>query len=251
MAVQDGLAEHSMEPSSQGAALKQLRTEQESSLGDIIQSLEHDILFGVLRPRERLVEDVLMLRFFASRHAVRQALIELERIGIVTRTPNRGASVRDFTAEEVEEIAELREILHRRAAQRMLLPADRNLLNRLVAIQRCHDKAVVRRDLRAIDDANHAFHTALFGACGNKLLSDAIGHYSYLSRATRLYPVLDPEVLETVRLEHWAMIGALKTCNRKELVRLVVGHIQHAKRLYLNFRRATDAKPARRPERTD
>ena len=89
-----------------------------------MSALEFDILFGRLKPRERLVEDVLMQRFDAKRHAVRQALAELEHIGIVTREPNRGAAVRDFTAQEVEEICELREILQRRAAQRMPLPAD-------------------------------------------------------------------------------------------------------------------------------
>ena len=83
-----------------------------------------DLRVGNLMPRERLVEDVLMQRFSAKRHTVRQALVELERMGIVTRTPNRGAAVRDFTALEVEEIAEVRATLHRRAAQRMKLPAD-------------------------------------------------------------------------------------------------------------------------------
>ena len=98
-----------------------------------MRALEFDILFGKLRPRERLVEDALMQRFAAKRHVIRQALGELERMGIVTRARNRGAAVRDFTAEEVNEIAELRETLQRRAAQRMPLPGDPLLVSRLEA----------------------------------------------------------------------------------------------------------------------
>ncbi|MGH6816871.1 MAG: GntR family transcriptional regulator [Hyphomicrobiaceae bacterium] len=208
----------------------------EVSAGGIVRGLEFDILFGSLLPRERLVEDALMQRFGAKRHSVRRALLELERMGIVTRAPNRGASVRDFTAEEVEELAEVRETLHRRAVRRMQLPAEKALIDRLQEIQHRHDKAVAARDPRAIDAANETFHDTLFGACGNKLLAEAIGRYAYLSRATRLYPLVDPELLETLRHEHWAMIHALQSGDRRQLTRLVVDHIQHSKKLYLRIR---------------
>ena len=92
-----------------------LDEQREPSAHDVARALEFDILFGGLRPRERLVEEPLMQRFGAKRHAVRQALLDLEHIGIVVRSPNRGAAVRDFSAEEVEEITEVRETLHRRA----------------------------------------------------------------------------------------------------------------------------------------
>ena len=209
---------------------------QSSELDAIVQSLEFDILFGVLRPRERLIEDQLIQRFAAKRHVVRQALSELEHMGIVIRAPNRGASVRDFTVEEVEEIAEVRETLHRRAIQRMPLPADAKLLSTLERIQQRHDKAVASRDPRAIDIANEAFHATLFSACGNRTLDAAIRHYAYLSRATRLYPLLDAELLETLRGEHWAMIDALATGDRRQLSNLVVEHIQHSKRMYIKVR---------------
>lgn len=202
--------------------------------------MEFDILFGKLRPRERLVEDELIQRLGAKRHIARQALTELEKIGIVVRTPNRGAMVRDFTAKEVEEIAEIRETLQHRAAQRMRLPADSELIATLEALQRRHDDAVTSRDPRAIDEANEAFHTTFFSACGNQYLSDAIAHYAYLSRAMRLYPMVDPELLETIRSEHWAMIEALRTGDRTTLMSLVVEHIQHSKKIYLEVRKSLE-----------
>lgn len=205
-------------------------------------ALEFDILFGRFRPRERLVEDALMQRFNAKRHVVRQALVELEHIGIVTREPNRGAAVRDFTAQEVEEVCEIREVLQRRAAQRMRLPADPALIAALEAIQRRHDKAVAHGDPRAIDRANEEFHKTLFGACGNSQLSAAVDHYAYLTRAMRLYPLVDRDLLQVLRDEHRAMIEALKSGNRKLLMSLVVDHIQHSKKLYLKVRRGLQTR---------
>lgn len=212
----------------------------EASQDRLVQTLEAEILFGRLRPRERLVEDSLIQRFRAKRHVVRQSLAELERMGIVVRVPNRGAMVRDFSAREVEEIAEIREILQRQAAQRMPLPGSAELIEELREAQHGHDRAVVSRDPRAIDLANEAFHTLLFGACGNAHLTEAIAQYAYLSRAMRLYPMVDPSLLETLRAEHWSMIEAIRTGDRPRLMALVVGHIQHSKAIYLEVRRSLD-----------
>lgn len=216
---------------------------------EIVRNLEFDILFGGLRPRERLVEDDLIQRFRAKRHVVRHALTELQRMGIVVRIPNRGAMVRDFTAKEVEEIAEIREVLQRRAAERIRLPPEPVLLSDLEALQRRHDAAVAARDPRRIDAANEAFHARFFDACGNTVLSEAIAHYAYLSRAMRLYPMVDADLLETLRREHWAIIEALRSADRAALTALVVNHIQHSKRIYLQVRNAAwDAGPSAPPQ---
>jgi DNA-binding GntR family transcriptional regulator len=170
-------------------------TEAQGTAGEVVRALEFDILFGRLKPRERLVEDQLMARFGAKRHAVRRALDELERMGVVVRAPNRGATVRDFTAQEVEEIYELRELLQRQAAQRMPLPGDGGLIAGLSEIQRRHDAAVAANDLRLVDQVNDAFHKLFFSACGNRHLAEAIAHYYQLTRAMRVYPIADPASL--------------------------------------------------------
>ena len=145
---------------------------------EAVRALEFDILFGRLKPRERLVEDALMARFSAKRHVVRRALDELAQMGIVVRSPNRGATVRDFTAQEVEDAYELRDILQRGATQRMPLPADRSMVAGLTAIQRRHDAAVEAADLRLVDQVNDAFHRLMFGACGNVQLAESIARYA-------------------------------------------------------------------------
>ena len=211
-----------------------------------MRHIESDILFGRLKPRERLIEDALMQRLQAKRYVIRQALTELERMGIVTRTANRGAAVRDFTTEEVEEIAELRGVLHRHAVQRIKLPASEALMARLDTIQREHDAAVSARDPQRIDVANKAFHATIFNACGSTHLANAIAHYAYLSRAMPPYPHVDPVLLETLRGEHWAIIEALRTGDRRALSRLVVDHIQHSKRIYLAARRELPSSAATR-----
>ncbi len=212
----------------------------EATVGSVVRALEFDILFGRLKPRERLVEDALMARFDVKRHVIRRALDELERIGVVVRERNRGAAVRDFTAREVEDVYELRELLQRHAVHRMPLPVSADHVARLKEIQSRHDAAVAAGDLRTVDQVNDAFHEVFFSVCGNRQLADAIAHYMQLTRAMRVYPMADPVSLAKLRDEHWAMIRALEEGDRGALVRLVVQHLQPSKAAYLAMRRLVD-----------
>src|SRR5262245_43299236 len=68
---------------------------------EVVRALEEDIIFGRLQPGEKLTEDALLARFPVSRHFVRQAIGQLERIGLVIRERNKTASVRMVTPTEV------------------------------------------------------------------------------------------------------------------------------------------------------
>ncbi len=206
----------------------------------VVRALEEDIIFARILPRERLVEDALMARFGAKRHVVRQALTELERMGIVRRIPNKGAVVRDFSIDEVEQIYEMRSVLHERAARRMPLPGGAELVAALSTLHARHVEAARAGQLRSVYHLNNAFHDTLFGACGNPYLAETISHFAWLAHAIRSYRMADPELLTLAQAEHAAMIEALRTGDREGLVRLCVAHIEPAKATYL----ATARTPA-------
>jgi DNA-binding GntR family transcriptional regulator len=209
-------------------------------LEEVTRRLELDIVFGRLRPRERLVEEELMMRTGAKRHQVRSALAHLEQLGIVERRPNRGASVRDFSPLEVEELYEMRGALHRLAVERMELPFCADRLSRLRAIQARHDAAVREARLEAVLDANNAFHEELFDGCANRYIAEAIRRHAFLAHAIRSYRMADRAMLEQARAEHVAMIEAGACGDREALTSLCVKHIEPSKRAYLEMRGAAD-----------
>ena len=98
------------------------------STADIVRDLGEDIVFGVFHPKERLTEEDLIARFGLKRHVVREALTQLDLMGLVVRVPNRGAYVRELTPKEVIEIYEVREILEVAAALRTPLPAPKEVI---------------------------------------------------------------------------------------------------------------------------
>ncbi len=198
----------------------------------IVLELEERIVLGRFRPRQRLVEDDLMALWDAKRHTVREALAEVERMGLVRRTPNKGAEVRDFSTREIEDIYALRILLEGAAAERIVDAAPEDLPEQLRTIQALHDAAVHSGDLHAAFRANQTFHTALFAACGNLALAEAIEEQARRVHGVRFHSLLSPKLLEHARCEHWAMIQAVEARDREALVSLCREHLPPSREAY-------------------
>lgn len=76
-----------------------------------VDALRTAILNGDVVPGQRLVEPELAESFGVTRAAMRAALIDLEREGLVERIPYRGARVRVVSIEEAVAITECRMVL--------------------------------------------------------------------------------------------------------------------------------------------
>ena len=199
----------------------------------VTDTLEEEIVLGVLHPRERLVEDDLCERFVLKRHVARLVLAELEQRGLIERRKNVGALVKSYTPREVMELYAVREILETSAAQRIALPVQAEQLAELFEIQKAHDAAAQAGDLRAMFRSNMAFHRALFALSDNLVLTEAIREYERRTHAIRSASLLFPHYLEKARTEHHAMLEALAGQDRLKLVDLCREHLVPARDAYL------------------
>ena len=206
---------------------------REEEQAEVIRRLEEDIIFGRFAPGSRLVEDTLMTRYGASRHFVRQALFQLERQGIVLREKNIGATVRFYSAEEVRQIYEVREMLTRQAALMIALPAPAHLIAELTGLHRQYCVRADAKDLRGIHEANDAFHMALFSACGNPYLVRSLQDYMNITLPMRAKNLADKEGLAQSRRQHELMIELLRGRDSWAFAQLCVDHMQYSKSDYL------------------
>lgn len=219
----------------QGTAESERRREGATAdlVREVVRHLEEDIVFRVLHPRERLVEDDLMKRFGVRRHVVRQALAELELDGLVERKHNIGAQVRALTPKEVVELYALREILETSCARLIPVPVAPAQLSAIDAIQRQHAAAVKNNDVRAVFRANLAFHEAVFRLSGNDALVGAIIDYARQTHPVRLSTLVSADYLHQARDDHEDMLEALRAGNREALVVLCSRHLGPAREAYL------------------
>jgi DNA-binding GntR family transcriptional regulator len=201
----------------------------------IVRALEEDIIFGRLAPGARLTEDSLLSRFPVTRHFVRQALVQLEQMGVVVRERNKGATVRSLTPDEVQQIYAVRELVQRQAALLIPLPAPQSLVDELLAIHKDHGEHIESGYLRGVHETNDRFHLTLFGACGNKYLVQTIELYMRYSLPVRANSMADRAALDISHSQHRLMIEMLAGRDNWVLAQLCVDHLQPSKRRYIDL----------------
>jgi DNA-binding GntR family transcriptional regulator len=201
----------------------------------IVRALEEDIIFGRLAPGSRLTEDSLLSRFPVTRHFVRQALVQLEQMGIVVRERNKGATVRSLTPDEVQQIYAVRELVQRQAALMIPLPAPQRLIDDLLEIHAEHGAHIESGYLRGVHETNDRFHLTLFGACGNKYLVQTIELYMRYSLPVRANSMSERASLDISHSQHKLMIDMLSGHDNWLLAQLCVDHLQPSKRRYIGL----------------
>lgn len=140
----------------------------------IVQEIRQAILNRSLSPGERLVERTLAERLGTSLTATREALIQLETEGLITKKPNATTHVTKLTTHEVEQIYAVRRILERYAFQEAARLADAKAI---AIFQKFHNEAaeVARNgDAIAYISADLKWHESVWDATRNTCLADTL-----------------------------------------------------------------------------
>jgi DNA-binding GntR family transcriptional regulator len=219
------------------------QTEEKAAWQHVAEELQRDVIAGRLQPREHLVEDEVMQRFGASRYAVRRAFDELQQLGLVTRAENRGTRIRGYSPQEVFDLYDLRELLETGAALRLPMPAPASFVDELVRIQKQHDAASRKADLYRMHQMNEAFHTRLFSACPNRLLTESIKAHSLQVQPVRMRFMHDGQRRVEAGQEHWEMIDAIKAGDSKLLARICGRHLSLSKAAYMRTHPLIETQP--------
>lgn len=198
----------------------------------LIEELENDIIFGVFAPGSRIIEDRVMERYSAKRHAVRNAFAVLESRGLLVHWPNRGVEVVDFTPDEVDALYEVRIVLETAAANRTKLPCPVELTDRLADIARRHAKATENKDFRAVFRLNLEFHEIQYSCCGNPRLAELIGSHARAAQPIRVVKYDDADHMRTVVAQHLDIVEAMRGTSSEALVQAVRAHLPASAKAY-------------------
>nr|WP_314143036.1 GntR family transcriptional regulator [uncultured Rhodococcus sp.] len=139
------------------------------------RQVRSEVLSGALEPGSRVVEETLCARLGISRAPVREALRLLAEQGLVEHLPRRGFRVTVWSAEDILELFELRQVLERHALERALPLAsspDGAFAPVRTALDEMRD-ADARGDTLEKDDAHRRFHEAIVALAGSRQLDMA------------------------------------------------------------------------------
>lgn len=147
------------------------KTSEVSGVEKIAETLRRAIFQGAFLPGDQLKEVALSRSLGVSRGSVREALRILATEKLVVHLPNKGASVRKLSLDEIEDIFLTRHILEIKACECIPEASERLLL----ALKDCTDayEAVANQDDPVvIANAHINYHKALVGLTGSLKLAE-------------------------------------------------------------------------------
>ncbi|AMJ60278.1 GntR family transcriptional regulator [Bosea sp. PAMC 26642] len=140
------------------------------------ERIRSDIVFGKLRPGQRLTLEKLRPLYGVSVSTLREIFSRLTPEGLVTAEGQRGFQVAACSAEDLREIAALRLLIEKDALAKSFLAGDMEWEGRVVSAH--HKLARLEAGLLSGDVSrtqqwkryDWEFHQALVSACGSKAL---------------------------------------------------------------------------------
>jgi DNA-binding GntR family transcriptional regulator len=194
---------------------------------EVVKHLLGEIFDGRLPAGSRLVVQKLSARFGISSTPVREALVELESVGVVEISHNRGAVVRPFGPEQLREIYQLRRILEAEAARaacgKMEQAELARLRKELLALAQDHVESAPWS--AAAMDVDCRLHHLIATHCGSDRLAGEIARYNVLVQGGRELVGNQRQAQDKAVQDHIAILDALLANNADESARQMARHI--------------------------
>jgi DNA-binding GntR family transcriptional regulator len=147
-----------------------------------------DIILGVFKPGERLVETQLATDMGVSRGPIRTTLQLLEQEGLVVSMSNGGTKVVGFTRKNAEDMFDFRLLMERKALELAIenpLTNFHPLLNVIDSMQMIHKKGPLDHLTDTITSIDIQFHRSILVMAENQSMLQA-----WNTMANVLYTVL-------------------------------------------------------------
>ena len=216
------------------------RTSSQGVVREIYTTLLDRIVKSEYPENQWLREEAIAKEFGVSRSPVRRALRLLHQDGMVDLVPKRGARLFPFTADDIEDIYEIRKTLESLAIQ----VGIQNL-----SIQRLLSLRNQIQALREVDDPEEhtridgVLHSYLIEASGRRRLVSMLNELYRLSQSLRQIGLRDRNNRLATIDEHSGIIDALTVRDLDQATTLLVRHIENSKaRLLMDVTR-TDERP--------
>lgn len=181
----------------------------DSLVGKIAAEVTRRILDGELAPGADLNSVELAARFGSSRTPVREALMLLEKEGLVEIPPRRRPRVARITWRDIEELYHIRAELNSMKIRLFVANASAEAMQEAQAIWERVRAFAQRKDLDAFVRERMRLHDHWAANCGNATLQKMLATWRMRLNLRRMV-VMKPEHMERSVLDHHRLMIALE-----------------------------------------
>ena len=176
-------------------------------------------------PGEILSETKLMKELSIGRTPIREALIRLENESFVRIFPKRGVFVADISVQEINDVFGMLYILEPIAAVEAIKTADRETLQKYLALFEDSDSSNYEKNYFEID---YDFHYLINSSSRNHLLTEVL--MDLYARNTRIRHSTHKRCMASTKLEHAGIIRAILSENPALVEIRMQEHIENGRR---------------------
>jgi DNA-binding GntR family transcriptional regulator len=205
----------------------------ESLTSKVVKALRAAILGGEIAPGERLSVPDLARRLGVSRTPAREALLVLEREGLVESRPRLGTVVLSGGKQGLKQLFELREALDGMAAR---LAAGAFSDAQSVALSQIvddHRLAIARKDMERHIALDVQFHASIREGCGNAYLRESLLQIErrimlFMRAFSALPRAMGPEVIR----DHGEIAEAIGAGDGSKAEAAARRHVRNVRKFY-------------------
>ena len=195
----------------------------------LLSKLQRDILTGKYRPGEKLTEQNLCKEYGVSRTPIREALRQLETDGLVENILNRGSFVIGLSAQDYEDMFDLRKAYEIQAVRWGIERITDEEMDKLEETFEFMEFYTMRGDLDKMLVINAGFHQVIYEASHNRMLQKTLTGYQTFLKYQGLNSVYGENYLATVLEEHRAIFKAFMDKDIRAGAEAMERHINRAK----------------------
>ena len=174
----------------------------------VMERLRLDIINGVFQPGQRLIADDIAKEYSVSRMPVREALMNLEAVGLVTGSRHKGVIVNQTSAEDFGTLYEIRAVLEGLAGRLACPNLSKEDILKLKELNQ--DMRVLEPTTldRKFQELNREFHAIIWKATNSNRLVNILKNLHAVSSFYRNLTVHLPGRIEEICNEHEESIAA-------------------------------------------
>ncbi|MBQ4649116.1 MAG: GntR family transcriptional regulator [Firmicutes bacterium] len=200
----------------------------------VYEELKRQILIGEIAPGTRMMEVELADDMGVSRTPVREAIRKLEKEGLVTIEPRRGAYASDISIKDIEDVLEVRQDLEGMAAALAAIKATDEQKEELRKVTEDYKTAVESGDVKEMIRHDEAFHKLIVRCSDNKTLIQLVSQVQELALRFRYIYYDDFTRFGSQPMEHKEIIDAIISGDANKARHAADEHIMHLKKFVIN-----------------
>ncbi len=193
----------------------------------VFNTLRDAILKGKIEPGERLMEMHLAKKLGVSRTPIREAIRMLEQEGLAVTVPRKGAQVAKMSEKDLMDVLEIRDALDELAAKSACGKMTEKDFAELEQAMTDFEISIKGKDVRAIVEADEAFHNVIYKAADNPRLLTIVLNLKEQMYRYRYEYINDNADYDTLLSEHMAIIEGLKRQDERFVREVMHTHLQN------------------------